>query len=314
MTHLEMLIAALLIDAVFGDPRRIWSRVPHPVVLAGRAVASLDRRLNRGGRLVARGALAVLLPAVLAGAAALGIAAIPDYGVLETLGAAILLAWRDLTDRLRAVRRGLAEGLPAARVAIGAIDSRDPDSLQESDVVRAGIEAGAEGFLDGFVAPAFWFLLLGLPGLVVYRVVDVADSVIGHVDERYFEFGRLATRLDHYLSWLPARIAGAMLTVAALRQSAGDVMISDASLHVTPNTGWPEAAMAGGLRVATSGPRVYEGERTDDPWINARARRDLVPADLRRAVRLMWRAWALGLILMIAVEALLWELSRAPMP
>ncbi|MEL6236723.1 MAG: CobD/CbiB family cobalamin biosynthesis protein [Pseudomonadota bacterium] len=313
MTHLEMLLAALLLDAIVGDPKRVWSRIPHPVVLISRFVRRLDTRFNRGARRRLKGGVSVAVLALCAVLAAWLISLVPDFGVLEMLGAAILLAFRDLTGRMVALRRALAQpegGLEQARQLLSRIDSRDTVALSESGVVRATIEGGAAGFLDGLVAPALWFLVLGLPGLVAYRVITVADSLIGHEDEQYFEFGRVTARAAHYLGWLPARLAGTLLAIAAFRQSAGDVMVSDASLHVTPNAGWPEAAMAGGLRISTSGPRSYDGEVTDDPWINARARRKLELRDLRRAIRLLWRGWLLLILLLAGAEAVLWELAQ----
>ncbi|MEM9048056.1 MAG: cobalamin biosynthesis protein [Pseudomonadota bacterium] len=311
MTHLEMLLVALVLDALLGEPKWLWSRIPHPVVYVSQVIGRLDARFNDGTRLRLKGGLVVGLLVLGTFILAEIVALIPDFGVLEMLGAAILIAFRDLSSRLIAVRRALAQGesgLETARALLGQIDSRDTVALSESGVARATIESGAAGFLEGLVAPAFWFLILGLPGLVAYRVVTIADSLIGHEDEQYFEFGRFAARLNHYLGWVPARIAGALLTVAGFSQSAGDVMVSDASLHVTPNAGWPEAAIAGALRIATSGPRSYDGEVTDDPWINARARRKLVVKDLRRAIRLLWRGWMLIVLLMLAAEAIYWEL------
>ncbi|RMF34878.1 MAG: cobalamin biosynthesis protein CobD [Alphaproteobacteria bacterium] len=312
MTHLEMLIAALILDAVLGEPRWIWSRIPHPVVLMGRMIAWLDRRLHRGEWLILRGALTVLLPAIPVAAIAIGITFIPDYGVLELIGAAILLAHRSLVDHLRAVRKALEDSLEMGRLAVSRIVGRDTDVLDESGVSRAAIESGAENFSDGVIAPAFWFLLFGLPGIALYKLVNTADSMIGHADEHYFLFGRVAARLDDLLNWFPSRLSGAILTVASLRQSAGDVMVSDASLHVSPSAGWPEAATAGALGIALSGPRCYDGEWTDDPWINSRGRRELTARDIKRATRLIWRAWVLVVLVLAGAEAIYYQYVNAP--
>lgn len=314
MNHIEMLLAAILLDALFGDPPRLWSRIPHPVALAGRIIARADARFNRGRHRALRGGILVALLALAAAAAGGLVAMIPDHGLLEAAGAAILIAHGSLMRRLWAVRRGFAEGIEAARGAVARLTARDIHDLDESGVARAAIEAGAEGFLDDLVAPAFWFLLLGLPGLAVYRVVQTADSLIGHVDERHVDFGRFAAALKHRMGWIPARIAGGLIMIAALRQSAGDVMLSDASLHVTPNSGWPEAAMAGALGIATSGPRVYDGEVTDDPWINGRARRALTQRDLRRAIWLLWRAWGVLVLILAGVAWLTWDWSAGTLP
>jgi adenosylcobinamide-phosphate synthase len=315
MNQIEMLLAALLLDAALGDPARIWSRVPHPVALAGRAIGWGDARFNRGANRALKGRVLVLVLSFLAAVLGFVIALVPDWGVLEVLAAAILLAHGNLMRRLSSVRRALAESVATARIRVASVTGQDVSTLDESGVARATIEAGAEGFLDDLVAPAFWFLVLGLPGLAVFKMVQTADSLIGHVDERHVEFGRSALRLKHWLTWIPARIAGGLLVIAAMRQSAGDVMLSDASLHVTPNTGFPEAAIAGGLKIALSGPRIYDGEVTDDPWINGRARRVLTAHDLKRAIRLIWRAWAVLVLMLGGVAYVAWEwTATAPVP
>lgn len=309
MTQAEMLVVALVLDALVGDPPALWSRIPHPVVLMGRAIAFGEARLNRGGARIARGAL--LMAVLVAGAAAIGlaIAALPDHGLLETLAAAILLAHGSLIAHVRAVARGLERDIAAGRAAVARIVGRDTEALDEAGVARAAIESGAESFSDGVVAPAFWFLLLGLPGLMAYKLVNTADSMIGHLDERHALFGRAAARLDDLMNWVPARIAGALIALAALRQSAGDVMVENAGLHASPNAGWPEAAMAGALGIALGGPKTYDGVPARDPWMNPRGRRDIGAAEIRRAIAMLWRAFALLLLLVGLVRLVGWTVE-----
>jgi adenosylcobinamide-phosphate synthase len=272
----------------------------------GRAIGWGDRQLNRGSGLRARGALLMAALALLVLAIAWALALLPDHGALEILGAAILLAHGSLMDHVRAVHRGLGQGIEAGRAAVARIVGRDTDALDESGVARAAIESGAESFCDGVVAPAFWFLLLGLPGMALYKLVNTADSLIGHLDERYALFGWAAARADDLMSYIPARIAGGLIALAALKQSAGDVMVENAGLHRSPNAGWPEAAMAGALDVALSGPKTYDGVPSDDPWMNPRARRELKADDIRRAMRVLWRAWLALLLILLAIQGLIW--------
>jgi adenosylcobinamide-phosphate synthase len=172
------------------------------------------------------------------------------------------------------------------------IVGRDPERLNEAGVCRAAIESAAENFSDGVVAPAFWFALFGLPGLVAYKAVNTADSMIGHLSPRYRDFGWAAARLDDVLNWVPARIAACLIAAASpiARASPGQVFnltLRDAPLHRSPNAGWPEAAMAGALGIALAGPRVYPSGLVDDPFLNRQGRRDAGPKDITRALRVM---------------------------
>ena len=296
-----MLAAALILDALVGEPERLWSRLAHPVVLFGRLVAWLDRRLNNGPERRRMGVLAVIALLLATLPLAFLLAALPFGWVLEILGAAVLLAQRSLVEHVGAVAAALERSLDEGRAAVARIVGRDPRSLDRAGVARAAIESAAENFSDGVVAPAFWFLLGGLPGIVLYKAVNTADSMIGHRDARYLEFGRAAARLDDLLNWIPARLAGLLICLAAPARlpAALRTMWRDARLHRSPNAGWPEAAMAASLGLALAGPRIYGGVITDDPYLNAGASRDATPADIRRAVALVWRAW--GLLLALAV-------------
>ena len=292
-----MLALALFLDALIGEPRALWSRVAHPVVLAGRLIGWLDDRLNRRGNRRARGvlALAVLLGAVLPPAMLL--AAMPGGEVLEVAGAAVLLANRSLVDHVRAVAEGLRAGLPAGRRAVAEIVGRDPEALDEAGVARAAIESAAENFSDGVVAPAFWFAIGGLPGIVFYKAVNTADSMIGHRTERYAEFGWAAARLDDALNLIPARLTALVMLAAGGQLRAWRAVMVDAPNHRSPNAGWPEAATARCLGIALSGPRSYPGAPPrDEPWINPDGRREIGAEEIDAAVALLWRSWALVLL------------------
>ena len=300
-----MLALALFLDALIGEPRALWSRVSHPVVLAGRLIGWLDLRLNRRGERRARGllALAILLCAVLPPAMLL--AALPGGEVLEVAGAAILLAHRSLVDHVRAVADGLRAGLPAGRQAVAEIVGRDPEALDEAGVARAAIESAAENFSDGVVAPAFWFAIGGLPGIVLYKAVNTADSMIGHRTERHAEFGWAAARLDDALNLIPARLSALVMLAAGGHLRDWRAVMSDAPNHRSPNAGWPEAATARCLGIALSGPRSYPGTPLrDEPWINPAGRREIGAEEVDAAVALLWRSWALVLLIAVLGAAL----------
>lgn len=294
-----MLALALLLDAAIGEPDWVWRRVPHPAVLFGRLIAWLEARLNEGGSRRAKGALAVLALAAAAAVPAAILSLDVFRGIFEVIGTAILVAQRSLAEHVHAVAQALGVSLGEGRKAVARIVGRDPDSLDSAGVSRAAIESAAENFSDGVVAPAFWFLVGGLPGIAVYKAVNTADSMIGHRSERYREFGWAAARLDDLMNWIPARLAGLAICLVGAGRGALRVMRRDALLHKSPNAGWPEAAAAASLGVALAGPRIYGGVVTDDPYVNPDGRRDAQAKDISDAVRLIWKAW--GVVLAVAV-------------
>lgn len=304
---LGVLLLALIIDRIIGDPDWLWKRIPHPVVIFGHVVAALDRTLNASdhGRFSARlkGFLAVVLvivPALISGVVFhLLLRPLAFGGAAEAILAAFLIAQKGLVDHLRAVSRSTTdEGIEAGRIAIGKIVGRNTDKMKETDISRAAIESAAENFSDGVIAPAFWFLICGLPGLFVYKAVNTADSMIGHKTDRHIQFGYASARLDDLLNYIPARISAILIAISAPWLGGGTgqsllVIRSDASSHVSPNAGWPEAAMAGALDVALGGPRQYGDEIVNGVWIHPGGRRMLGSSDIDRSVRLLDVAWLL---------------------
>lgn len=306
MSVFLMLVLALVLDFFLGEPDALWDRAPHPATLMGRAVNFLDEVLNQGSMRRIKGLLAVIVLVLLGGVIGLVLWWIPDFGVLEVLVAAILLAHRSLVDHVRAVAEALREGLPQGRNAVSLIVGRDTGAMDESAVSRAAIESAAENFSDGVVAPAFWFLIAGLPGILIYKIVNTADSMIGHQNAEYGEFGFFAAKLDDLLNWIPARITAGLICLAGLNREAFDVALEDAPLHRSPNAGWPEAAMAGVLNVALSGPRSYGGRMTDDPFVNHTGKKVLGPDDIDRAVGMLNRTWVVMVAILAVPVILAW--------
>jgi adenosylcobinamide-phosphate synthase len=299
----SILTAALVLDATLGEPRTIWSRWPHPAVLMGRAVGWMDTRLNQGESRRARGVLA--MAALGLGAILLGklIHALPDCGLIEMLVVAILLAQKSLVQHVRAVGDGLRMSLGEGRRAVARIVGRDTAAMDQPAVARAAIESAAENLSDGVIAPAFWYLLGGLPGLLLYKITNTADSMIGHRTPRHEAFGWAAARLDDLLNLIPARLTAALIALAHGRRDAARPILRDAPLHRSPNAGWPEAAMAVVLNTALSGPRSYDGQMRDFPWVFPEGGRNPGPAQIDLACRALWRAWGVMLAI-VAVLAL----------
>lgn len=295
------LVLAMILDALAGEPRLLWERWPHPAVLGGRAVALLDERLNHGDARAWGGLLALVV--LVAGAGALGLALMWLPGVwAEVIVVAVLVAQRSLSDHVRAVADALDVSLGSGRMAVARIVGRETAVMDESAVARAAIESGAENLSDGVVAPVFWFVVAGLPGILIYKIVNTADSMIGHRTPRHREFGRAAARFDDALNWIPARLAALMIWCVSPQlwhRGFWGAVRADARRHASPNAGWPEAAMARALGVALSGPRAYQGQMRDDPFVNADGQHRIGAHEIRQAVRMLWQVW--GVMLGVAV-------------
>lgn len=289
-----LLCLAMLLDAALGEPDWLWRRVPHPAVLMGRAVGWLDARLNQGTQRRAKGIAAVTL--LVGAAAALGAALSLLGPVAEVLVAAILLAQKSLIIHIRVVADGLRLSLPAGRRAVAMIVSRDTRDMDGSAVARSAIESASENLSDGVIAPAFWFLLGGLPGMLIYKVVNTADSMIGYRTPRYEAFGWAAARLDDLLNLIPARLSALLIALPGGVLADWRAIIGDARLHRSPNAGWPEAAMARAIGVALAGPRAYDGVMQTFPWVHSAGKRDLTSRDIDAAIMRMWQAWGLTLL------------------
>lgn len=311
--RLSLLLAGLAIDAVFGDMPALFACVPHPVVLAGQAIAFCETKLNRPSRSERsrreRGIVTVVV--LIAAAAGLGwaihvlLSGSLAGAIVEALAVGILVAQRSLFQHVAAVGAALAlQGLAAGREAVAHIVGRDSMQLDRPGVARAAIESLAENFSDGVVAPVFWYLVLGLPGLFAYKIANTLDSMIGHRSPRYRSFGWAAARFDDLANLVPAPLSGLLFCGAALFAAGARpgralaVMLRDGRKHHSPNAGWPEAAMAGALGLALAGPRIYAEGAVNDPWLGD-GLPSATPGDIARALRLYLLACLLlaGLVL-----------------
>jgi adenosylcobinamide-phosphate synthase len=307
---------ALLIERIIGYPPRLFRRVGHPVTWVGGLITWLEARLNHAGNRRLKGTVMLLLVLLTGLAIALLIVAVtrrfPFGWVLEALIASSLLAQKELGRAVKAVADTLTVSLDSGRSAVSHIVGRDPDTLDEAGVARAAIESLAESSSDGVVAPLFWLLVGGLPGIVLYKVANTADSMVGHRTERYLEFGWASARFDDLLNWIPARLTALLVAGAAFfvrradPEAAWSTALRDARKHASPNAGWPEAAFAGALGFELGGPRAYAGEIHDLPRFGD-GKASLTALDILKSLELYWSAMNLLLGLAVVVTLLLWR-------
>jgi adenosylcobinamide-phosphate synthase len=297
--HFTAAALAILVERLFGYPKLLYRQIGHPVEWSGALLTKLEALLYDSGaeplqaRLRGLVALLVLLfilvvPAVLIGSLLSNF----KFGwIIDALLATTLIAQHSLYEHVSAVGRGLDTSFVEGRKAVAKIVGRDPAALDESGVVKGTLESLAENTSDGIVAPVLWYALLGLPGIVAYKAINTADSMIGHKSERYLYFGWAAARFDDLINLPASRLTGLLFAAAAAWNDsergkiAVQAMWRDASKHQSPNAGWPESALAASLGVKFGGPRSYTGTRVDLPWMGE-GREVLNRDDIRKGLRL----------------------------
>jgi adenosylcobinamide-phosphate synthase len=315
--HFTAAALALFVERLFGFPKPLYDKIGHPVEWIGTILAKLETvfynpeaeplqaRLRGLASLLAV-LLIVVIPTVLV---ASFLAAFKFGWIIEALLATTLIAQHSLYEHVSAVGRGLDISLIEGRKAVAKIVGRDPAQLDESGIVKGALESLAENTSDGIVAPLFWYVLLGLPGIVAYKAINTADSMIGHKSERYIYFGWAAARLDDLINLPASRLTGLLFAAAAAWNDsergkiAAQVMWRDAPKHNSPNAGWPESALAASLGVKFGGPRSYAGTRIELPWMGE-GREVLNRDDIRKGLRLYGTAMTF-LFFLVALCALL---------
>ena len=302
------MLIALCLDRLIGWPDQLYRNFSHPVVGIGALISTADQILNRDNwpAAVRRIAGVFFLLVIMTGlylVCRLIVSGIPSGWA--GIGLTAVLAWpflaaKSLSDHVQAVAVNLQAGdLPAAREAVSMIVGRNSEELDQNAIARAAVESLAENTSDGVTAPLFWGVLFGLPGLVVYKTINTADSMIGYRTKKYHAFGWAAARLDDLVNLIPARLTGLMYVLLARAPlHALTVMVKDAPRHRSPNAGWPESAVASALGIRLSGPRLYNGVASSDPWLN-KAGRDPGPQDITAALQLYRRLlWVVSLLLL----------------
>lgn len=283
----------MIFDAALGEPKWLWGRTPHPAVLMGRAVGYADKRLNAGSHRCAKGIVALIGLVFAAIVVGILLEAIP-MTIVDIIVVAILIAQKSLVQHVRAVGDALRQSLPQARDAVAQIVGRDTANMDENAVARSAIESAVENLSDGVIAPLFWFAIAGLPGILVYKIVNTSDSMIGYLNDKYAAFGWAAARFDDVLNFIPARLTSLMILAVTWRFDMAAHVTQDAALHRSPNAGWPEAATAHSLNIALSGPRSYDGTMQDFPYVNASGIRELNADHIDEVILLLWKVWGLA--------------------
>ncbi|MBR1803999.1 MAG: cobalamin biosynthesis protein CobD [Muribaculaceae bacterium] len=293
------LLAGWLLDLMLGDPVRL----PHPVVWFGKMISWGEHRFNHGTHLMAKGAVLAVVLILLVYFVMWGLKRLfPSmvfWLILDTIIVFYCLAGTTLIREVREVFLALDRSLDDGRRQVARIVGRDTSQLTAQEVRTAALETLAENLSDGVIAPLFWFALLGTPGMLAYKMVNTLDSMIGYRTERYKDFGCWAAHIDDVANYIPARLTAVLMVIATGRLSLLRFVWRNGRKHASPNSGYPEAALAGALNCRFGGPHYYFGELFDKPYIGENDR-SLTTVDMRIAVRINRMAE----VLMVAVVCL----------
>ena len=287
MINALSLFIGWVLDLLFGDPQRL----PHPVVWFGKVIAACEHRLNSGKYRKLKGALTAL-GLIIATFAFVWLlrSLLLDFNKVLLLFLDVILIFyclagttliREVRQVFLAVDRSLEEG----RAQVARIVGRDTSELSAQEVRTAALETLAENLSDGVVAPLFWLALLGVPGMMAYKMINTLDSMIGYKTERYKDFGCWAAHIDDVANYIPARLTALLMVMTSGRLGLLRFVCQNGKNHASPNSGYPESALAGILNCRFGGPHYYFGQLFDKPYIGSNDRL-LTTADMEKAVRI----------------------------
>ena len=301
MIHVISLLIGWVLDLLIGDPQRL----PHPVVWFGKIIALGEHRLNRGSHRRLKGALMALFLIALVFTLTFVLTwLLKDWAwVFNALIVFYCLAGTTLIREVRAVFLALDRSLEEGRAQVARIVGRDTSELTAQEVRTAALETLAENLSDGVIAPLFWFALLGTPGMLAYKMVNTLDSMIGYRTERYRDFGCWAAHIDDIANYIPARLTAFLMIVGSWRLSKWSFVMKYGRCHASPNSGYPEAALAGILDCRFGGPHYYFGQLCPKPYIGENDR-PLTTADMKKAVRINRTVEILMMLLTLVIIAL----------
>jgi adenosylcobinamide-phosphate synthase len=283
-----------LLDLLFGDP----ARLPHPVVWFGKAIAFFEHRLNKGSHRKLKGALTAVF--LIAATYAVGLILNSQFPILNFLVVFYCLAGTTLIREVKEVFRAVDRSLEEGRKQVARIVGRDTSELSAQEVRTAALETLAENLSDGVIAPLFWFAILGVPGMLAYKMVNTLDSMIGYKTERYKDFGCWAAHIDDIANYIPARLTALLMVlphaILNFKFSIFNFVRKNGRHHASPNSGYPEAALAGILNCRFGGPHYYFGQLFPKPYIGENERL-LTTEDMKKAVRINRTAEVLMVII-----------------
>ena len=288
------LLVGWLLDLLFGDP----ARLPHPVVWFGKAIAFFEHRLNKGSHRKLKGAMTAVF--LIAATYAVGLILNSQFPILNFLVVFYCLAGTTLIREVREVFRAVDRSLEEGRKQVARIVGRDTSELSAQEVRTAALETLAENLSDGVIAPLFWFAILGVPGMLAYKMVNTLDSMIGYKTERYKDFGCWAAHIDDIANYIPARLTALLMVlphaILNFKFSIFNFVRKNGRHHASPNSGYPEAALAGILNCRFGGPHYYFGQLFPKPYIGENERL-LTTEDMKKAVRINRTAEVLMVII-----------------
>ena len=296
------LLIGWVLDLLLGDPA--W--LPHPVVGFGKMIAFGERHLNKGNHRMLKGAIMSIFLIVLVFTMIwlienqLSIIHYTLSIIFESLLIFYCLAGTTLIREVREVFRAVDRSLDEGRKQVARIVGRDTAQLSAQEIRTAALETLAENLSDGVIAPLFWLAIGGVPAMVAYKMVNTLDSMIGYRTERYKDFGCWAAHIDDVANYIPARITALLMVIAAGKPQLLGFVWRNGRNHASPNSGYPEAALAGILNCRFGGPHYYFGELFDKPYIGENAR-ELTTADMQKAVRINRIAEVLAIIIITIV-------------
>ena len=303
MIYILPLLIGWLLDLILGDP----SWLPHPIVGFGKMIAFGEHRLNKGSHRKLKGALMTIFLIVFISLATPFLCPSLDNPYLLILFDAVLifycLAGTTLIREVREVFLALDRSLEEGRKQVARIVGRDTSELSAQEVRTAALETLAENLSDGVIAPLFWYTILGVPGMLAYKMINTLDSMIGYKTERYRDFGCWAAHIDDIANYIPARLTALLMVIAAGKPQLVKFVWRNGRKHASPNSGYPEAALAGILNCRFGGPHYYFGELFDKPYIGENAR-ELTTADMQKAVRINRTAEVLAIIIITVIYCL----------
>ncbi len=298
------LIIGWSLDLIFGDP----SRLPHPIVGFGKLISRFEHRLNKGSHRTAKGAFTAIFLIVgiylIATVVLYFLSSLPYIKIgVEAILIFYCLAGTTLIKEVRMVFEATSRSVEEGRIQVGRIVGRDTQSLSAQEIRTAALETLAENLSDGVIAPLFWYLLLGVPGMLAYKMVNTLDSMIGYKNERYRLFGEWAAKIDDIANYIPARLTAFLMVLVSGRLKLWSFVRRFGKEHASPNSGYPEAALAGILDCRFGGTHDYFGESVYKPYIGENPR-ELTDEDMKIAVKVNRYSEILMVALILGIRLL----------